>query len=126
MVRILTLFLFVSVDFIIPSVIKERVHSEMKTCDKLDYCPHIQPITFPSQKNPPFCPDRVSVSKFCTSGTCITPSEDLHHTIRGPASHHPRPASHHPRTCITPFEDLHHTIQGPAADRSDGPAVNVS
>ena len=76
----------------------------MKTCDKLDYCPHIQPITFPSQKNPPFCPDRVSVSKFCTSETCITPSEDLHHTIRGPASHHPR-------TCITPSKDLQQIIQ---------------
>ena len=81
----------------------------MKTCDRLDYCPHIQPITFPSQKNLPFCLNRVSVSKFCTSGTCITPSENLHLTIRGPALHHLR-------TCITPSEDLQHTIRGPASD----------
>ena len=38
------------------------------------------------------------------SGTCITPSEDLHHTIR-------RPVSNHPRTCITPSKDLQQIIQ---------------
>ena len=32
----------------------------------------------------------------------IAPSEDLYHTIRGPASEHPR-------TCIRTSEDLHRT-----------------
>ena len=73
----------------------------MKTFDRLDYCPYIQTITFIFSKSAPTFSGRVSVSKICTSG-------DLHHTIRGPASHHPR-------TCITPFEDLHHTIRRPAS-----------
>ena len=88
----------------------ERVHSDMKTCDKLDYCSLIQPIRFSPHKNAPFCPDRVSVSKFCTSGTCGTPSKDLHHTIRGPASHHPRTCITPSETCITPSVDLHQTM----------------
>ena len=86
-------------------LIKERVHSEMKTWERLDYCPHIQPITWIFLKSVPTFPDRVSVSKICTSG-------DLHRTIRGPASHHPR-------TCITPSADLHHTIRGPASEHPD-------
>ena len=108
-------------------LLKERVHSEMKTFDRLDYCPYIQTITFIISKSAPTFSGRVSVSKICTSG-------DLHHTIRGPASHHPRtcitpsealhhtirgPESHHLRTCITPSEDLHHTIRGPASQHPD-------
>ena len=105
--------------------LKERVHSEMTTCHKLDNCPHIQPITFPSQnKIHHFVPTEFPFSNFAHPGpashhprTCITPSEDLYHTIRGPSSKHPGPASHHPRTCITPSgtcitpsKDLHHTM----------------
>ena len=76
------------------------------TFDRLDYCPYIQTITFIFSKSAPTFSGRVSVSKICTSG-------DLHHTIQGPASHHPRtcitpsrPASGHPGTCITPSKDL--------------------
>ena len=96
-------------------LLKERVHSEMKTFDRLDYCPYIQTITFIFSKSAPTFSGRVSVSKICTSG-------DLHHTIRGPASHHPRtciaPSEdlHHTiQTCIRPSRDLHHTIQGSAS-----------
>ena len=77
----------------------------MKTFERLDYCPHIQPITLIFPKSAPTFHDCVSVSKICTSG-------DLHRTIRGPASHHPR-------TCITPSVDLHHTIRGPASEHLD-------
>ena len=114
-------------------LLKERVHSEMKTFDRLDYCPYIQTITFIFSKSAPTFSGRVSVSKICTSGdlhhtiwgpashhprTCITPSKDLYHTIQGPASHHPRtcitpsrPASGHPGTCITPSKDLHQAMR---------------
>ena len=85
--------------------VKERVHSEMKTFERLDYCPHIQPITLIFPKSAPTFHGCVSVPKICTSG-------DLHRTIRGPASHHPR-------TCITPSVDLHHTIHGPASVHLD-------
>ena len=81
--------------------LKERVHSEMKTWERLDYCPHIQPITLIFLTSVPTFPDIVFVSKICTS-------MDLHSTIQGPASHHPR-------TCITPSVDLHQNIRGPAS-----------
>ena len=87
------------------TLVKDRVHSEMKTFVRLDYCPHIQPITLIFPKSVPTFYGWVSVSKICTSG-------DLHRTIRGPASHHPR-------TCITPSVDLHHTIRGPAAEHME-------
>ena len=91
--------------------LKEGVHSEMKTCERLDYCPHIQPIKLIFSKNAPIFPDSVSVSKICTirgpalhhPQTRTRTSEDLHQTNRGPASDHPR-------TCIKPSRDQHHTI----------------
>ena len=90
---------------------KERVHSEMKTSERLDYCPHIQPITLIFLKSVPTFPDRVSISEICSSG-------DLHRTIRGPASHHPPtgPASYRMWTCIRTSEDLHQNIGGPASE----------
>ena len=78
--------------------LKERIHIKLKTWERLDY----YPITLILFKRFPTFPDRVSVSKICTSG-------DLHRAIRGPASHHPR-------TCITPSADRHHTICGPAKE----------
>ena len=76
--------------------LKERAHSEMKTCDRWDYCRHIQPITLIFIKCDPTFLNSVSVSKICTPG-------DLHRTIWGPASHHPW-------TCIRVFEDPHQNI----------------
>ena len=35
-----------------------------------------------SQKKFPYFPHSLSISKICASGTCITPSRDLHHTIK--------------------------------------------
>ena len=43
--------------------LKERVHSEMKTYEWLDYCPHIQPITLFPPKSVSTLPDSVYVSK---------------------------------------------------------------
>ena len=94
---------------------KERVHSDIKTCKRLDYCLCIQPITLIFLKRDPTLPSRLSVFKICTSG-------DQHRTIHGPSSHHPQtcirisvdlhqnirgPASEHPRTCLIMSEDLH-------------------
>ena len=93
--------------------VKERVHSKMKTFEKVDYCKHIQPITLIFPKIDSIFPDSVSISDIQGPAshhprTCITPSKDLHHTIQGPASKHPttyirasEPASSHPGTCIT-------------------------
>ena len=83
----------------------------MKTCERLDYCPHILIITLVFPRSGPTFPNSVSISKIGTSG-------DLHSTIKGHASHHLRTciitskalhqnirtgsASSHPRTCITP------------------------
>ena len=48
--------------------LKERVYSEMKTSERLDYCPHIQPIRLIFPKSAPTFHVCVSVSKICTSG----------------------------------------------------------
>ena len=85
--------------------IKERVHSERKTFERLDNCSHIQPITFFYPKSATTIPDIVSVSKIYTS-------MDLHHSIRGPASQHPM-------TCIRTSEDPHQDILGPASHYLD-------
>ena len=73
--------------------VKERVHSEMKTFKRLDYCPH----------NIDFFQKCSNFLQLCFR------LQNLH--IRGPASHHPW-------TCIAPFADLHHTIHGPASHHS--------
>ena len=67
------------------SEVKERDHSEMKTCERLNYCPNIQPVALTFQN--------------CPSG-------DLNRTIQGPVS-----TSHHPQTCIITSEDLHQNIR---------------
>ena len=90
---------------LLKSLLKERDHSEMKTFERLNYCPHMQPITLIFPQSASTFHDCVSVSKICTSG-------DLHRTIHGSASHHPR-------TCITPSMDLHHTIRGHASEHLD-------
>ena len=91
-------------------IFKERAHAEMKTFESLDYCPQIQPmpLIFPNS-----VPTFSALSPFSHAGTCIKPSADLHHTIRGPASHHPW-------TCITPSVDLHQKIW--TCIRPSGPA----
>ena len=68
---------------------KERVHTEMKTCGRLGYCTHIQPLTLISPKSAPTFPDIVSVPKICASGSYISLSNDLNHAICRPASEHP-------------------------------------
>ena len=101
-------FLFFFGQFTITSIIyelKERVHSEMKSFERLDYCPHIQPLTLIFLKSVPTFHDCVSVSKLFTS-------RDLHHTFPGPASQYPR-------TCITPSVDLHQSIWGPESEHPD-------
>ena len=75
------------------SLFKETVHSEIKICEKLDYCTNIQQITLIFPKSDPTFLDSDSVSKICTY-------RDLHRSIWGPASEHPR-------TCIR-TSGLHH------------------
>ena len=107
--------------------IKDRVHSEMKTCERLNYCLNNQAIRLIFPKVlllNPRCFRLLNLNMRGPAshhlGICITPSENLHHIFEGPASQHlwtclehPNmhqaihgPASHHPRTCITPSVDL--------------------
>ena len=84
--RLVNFYFFLSIHNNFIYELKERVHSEMKSFEMLDYCPHIQPLTLIFLKSVPTFHERVSVSKIYTS-------EDLHRTIH-------RHASPQPRTCI--------------------------
>ena len=88
--------------------LKKRVHSEMKTCEKLAYYPNLQPITLIFAKSGASFPNSVSVSKGLASQqprTFIRTSKDLHQSIQEPASEHPHlykaiHLHHTVRTCI--------------------------
>merc|ERR1711954_8812 len=82
------------------TMLKERLHSEMKISDKIKLDPNIMPFAFFFSKSVSIPSDIQFRPQNITSRTCIITSRDLHYHFQGPALSLPG-------TCIIASKALH-------------------
>ena len=101
--------LFFSFSLLVPTLFKERVHSEVKICDRIKLYLNVVPLAFFFFQHQ-FRPQNI------TSRTCIITSGDLHYHFQGPALLLQRACIFSSGTCII--------ASGPALSLP-GPALSL-